>query len=417
MNDYLVYRRQRALERELRDRLEWAFARKFRGLRLLAGPEAARFLRPRAAIAAAVDTNTILLGPGFGALPEATREFVIAHEVAHTIQLARPGNDPRGFLEAEAWACSRRALTGRRVGVRGRAREPLCAIAVVASNMRMAIPYYAEVPSEPIDVGEVPVTSSQMVDPVAGPLLEALEQVAVGGDVVIVCHASVQGIAIRLSEGNDAGLREENVGRMLGVLDYGDSQPQFATDARLDAAHADSLFGGVRAVRSRHLNGVHFRGCNLGVWQSITLPKFRRLFGCQFVTGLGLKSAYSPVPPPIVVDGSTPAARGRSFDAHMRRDAFAANVDGGAEQRFGYEVSINDAAHTIRFSNVYVESDAATGAWLRRHLPQRAQPYTTGGFYIHGLLSLGSLIFPYADGAINQEYRRFVRANRASDDI
>jgi len=418
MNDCLLGRHQRVLERELRDRLEWGFGCDLRGLQLCTGPEAARFLRPRAAIAAAVDADTILLGPGFGALPEATRALVIAHEVAHTLQLARPGNDPRGLLESEAWACGRQALAGRRVRVRGRAGEPLCAIAVVASNMQPAIPYYGEVPSEPIDHGEVPVTACQMVDPLAIPLLEALAHIDIGGDAVIVCHASEQGIAIRLDRGNPAGLNLENVGRMLGVLDYGASQPQFAIDAHhLDSAHASELFGGVQAVRSRHLNGVHFRGCNLGVWESITLPTFRRLLGCQLVTGLGLKSAYAQVPPPIVVEGSTPAARRHSFDAHMHRDAFAANVDGGAEQRFGYEVRINDAAHTIRFSNVYVESDAATGAWLRRHLPQRAQPYTTGGFYIHGLLNVGSLIFPYANGAINQEYRRFIRANRASDDI
>src|ERR1051325_3689537 len=94
------------------------------------------YLGSEGAIAQAVDQNTILIGSGAFGMNIFDQRILLLHELAHVHQLAKPGNDPVRSLEDEAWEAAHAWTAGRVYRVRGRARHPMNALAIVQGGPR-----------------------------------------------------------------------------------------------------------------------------------------------------------------------------------------------------------------------------------------------------------------------------------------
>ncbi|HPC82614.1 MAG TPA: hypothetical protein P5234_04855 [Thermoanaerobaculaceae bacterium] len=293
--------------------------------------------------------------------------------------------------------------------------------AFVAGNMAAAQPYYQRFPQEPVG-GEqsIAISSVHAFPPTAAALFSLLRrQCSRGETVLIVAHSSERGVALRLVDGSQFGLDASNVNRFMRVLERpadrrAGAEAELVRDARLEASVAASLLADIAAVRALGLAAVHFRGCNLGVWED-TLQTFRRLLGCQLVTGLALRSAYASLTPTVL--GGNAQARARAFDrALQRRSQSRTVIEGEAGARFGYRYTLNLQAHTLSFSGAVAESAEAVAQFIRRHLPAARPPYTSGPLPIHALLNLGDLVYPYENGRPSSAYTFHLRSSRTGDD-
>ena len=77
------------------------------------------FLAMEGALAQAVNLNTLLISSEVLRMSPFQRTLVILHELAHTEQLARPGNDPVRALEEEAWEAAHAWMEGQCFRIRG----------------------------------------------------------------------------------------------------------------------------------------------------------------------------------------------------------------------------------------------------------------------------------------------------------
>lgn len=375
-----------------------------------------------ATLARAVDSETVVLNPAWWAMSPPVRLLVLAHEVAHTVQLARGGGDPPRELEREAWEAAAAALAGRRFEVRGAASRALNARAFVAANMAPAKPYYERFPQEPVgDRQSVAVDSVEQIAATASALFATLRRDCRRGDtVLIVAHSSEHGVALRLVAGSDFGLNVDNVNRIMRVLARPEATraaavAELARDARLSAEAASGLVADIAAVRALGLAAVHFRGCNLGAWED-TPRTFRGLFGCPLVTGLNLRSAYASMSPGALT--GTPQARARRFSLLLGgRSRARTIIEGDPGSRFGYRYTVNLERHSLSFANVVAESEQAGPLFIRRHLPAPRPAYTRGPIPIHALISVGDLIYPYANGVASGEYTSHIQTSRPGTDI
>lgn len=373
-------------------------------------------------VARAIDSETLVLGPAWWAMPPAARLLVLAHEVAHTVQLGREGDDPSLELEREAWDAAAAVLAGRRFEVRGAASRALDARAFVAANMAAARPFYERFPQEPVgDRQSVAIDSVVQIAATASAFFAALRRDCRRGDVVlIVAHSSEHGVALRLVAGSDFGLNVDNVNRIMGVLTRPEATRAAATaelarDARLGLDAASALLADIGAVRALGLAAVHFRGCNLGAWED-TPRTFRGLFGCPLVTGLNLRSAYASMSPGALT--GTPQARARRFGLLLGgRSQARTIIEGEPGSRFGYRYTVNLERHSLSFASVVAESEQAGPLFIRRHLPAPRPAYTRGPIPIHALISVGDLIYPYANGVASSEYTSHIQASRPGTDI
>src|SRR2546423_485190 len=111
------------------------------------------YLLSEGAIAQAVDQNTILVGSAVFRMNFSDRRILLLHEVAHLHQLAKPGNDPVRSIGEEVGDGAHAWASGRLYRVRGRARHPLNALAIIdggANGHPSAPPWYGSNPVEPI---------------------------------------------------------------------------------------------------------------------------------------------------------------------------------------------------------------------------------------------------------------------------
>jgi hypothetical protein len=374
-------------------------------------------------LARATDPETVALAPVWWALPPPARLAVIAHELAHIVQLARKGDDPVEALESEAWDAAVAALANKRFDIRGAASRPLDAKAFVAANMAPAKPYYDSFPQEPIGTNaSIAVDSATLVAATASALFSTLRRNCRRGDVVlIVAHSSEHGVALRLVAGSQFGLNVENTNRIMTALDRPQAARaaavgELARDARLTGEAASALLADIAAVRALGLAAVHFRGCNLGAWED-TPRTFRQLFGCPLVTGLKLRSAYAPMPAPQILAG-LPQTRTSSSRRPLRGQSAGRTVTEGVPgSRFRYRYTVDPTRHTLTFSNVVAESRQSVAQFILRNLPPPRGAQAEGSFSIHALISVGDLIFPYANGRPNGLYTTQIETSRPSTDI
>lgn len=404
------------------ERIGRCFGRPMTGVAFLEAQEPSRLRSGAVRLATALDRCTVRVDPVVRHASPNLRFLILAHELAHTVQLARHGNDPEEALEREAWEAAASVWAGRRFVIRGAASRPLDAKAFVAANMAPAIPYYQRFRQEPgTDRDVVVVDSVTQVESTAAGLFSTLRQGCRRGDtLLIVAHSSEHGVALRLVTGSQLGLNVDNVNRIMRVVLQAPAaraagMAELARDARLDPQAASSLVGDIAAVRALGLTAVHFRGCNLGAWED-TPRVFRELFGCSLVTGLNLRSAYAGMTPGVMT--GTPQARSSRFNLVLRgRSSARTVVEGAAGQRFGYRYSLNLERHSLAFSQVVAESAQATEGWIRRHFPTPQPAYTSGRIPVHALLSVGDLIFPFDNGRPSSEYTSHIRVSRPGSDI
>lgn len=376
-----------------------------------------------ATLAYATDPETVVLAPAWWTMPPAARLVVLAHELAHTLQLARGGDDPVAALESEAWDAAVAALTGKRFEIRGAASRPLDAKAFVAANMAPAKPYYDIFPQEPISAtGSIAVDSATLVAATASALFSTLRRDCRRGDVVlIVAHSSEHGVALRLVAGCPFGLNVDNTNRIMVALDRPQAARaaaigELARDARLTGEAASALLADIAAVRALGLAAVHFRGCNLGAWED-TPRTFRQLFGCPLVTGLKLRSAYAPMPAPQILAG-LPQTRTSSSRRPLRGQSAGRTVTEGAPgSRLRYRYTVDPTRHTLTFSNVVAESRQSVAQFILRNLPPPRRAQAEGSFPIHALISVGDLIFPYDNANPNSLYTHQIETSRPGTDI
>lgn len=76
----------------------------------LTGPAVDSVLASCGALAAAVNSKTILVSSRLAAQPPSRQDAVLANELALACQLSRPGDDPEELLDDEAFAAARALL-------------------------------------------------------------------------------------------------------------------------------------------------------------------------------------------------------------------------------------------------------------------------------------------------------------------
>lgn len=122
---------------------ESAFCRSFDRVRLYSGAPVDRILTGRGALALTVSPEAVLLHNSFFQISASRKALIIGHELVHTVQLGHGGNDSARQLEAEAWRSAALALSGRKVRIEGKAKQPLAALALLQSaNARNYFSYF-----------------------------------------------------------------------------------------------------------------------------------------------------------------------------------------------------------------------------------------------------------------------------------
>ena len=267
-----------------------------------------RYLESEGAIAQAVDRDKIVLSSSVFAMAEPERRTIILHELAHTEQLARTGNDPVSSLEDEAWEAAEAWSEGKPFQIRGRARTRLNATAIIqgGEHGKMASGWYTSNPVEPIGKGSnVTVKNTVLLDNSdsnPATLEDFLDAIIQKNDkqVVIVCHGSEESLAIPLFKGTQLGAWKQNITRLLSDHPSekdGIKAPVFKDEDVFygeNVAAATRLRGKMNQVRKMNLEHVAFRACDMGV-KVETLEAFRDFFGAASVSAPQLLDSYGTV--------------------------------------------------------------------------------------------------------------------------
>ncbi|MFN7938070.1 MAG: hypothetical protein U0R19_32375 [Bryobacteraceae bacterium] len=267
------------------------------------------YLASEGAIAQAVDRSTILVSSAAFGMDFSSLRLLLLHELAHVHQLTRRGNDPVSSLEDEAWEAAQAWAVGKPYRIRGRARRPLNALAIIQGGPRghpSAPPWYGTHPVEPIgNKSKIVVTDSVVqramtLESILDAIIERNQK-----DVVIVCHGAPQGLAVPFVVGSSVGAESENISRLSAdrVMKNKDGMntpiiPDDGMSRQISAERIRGLRKKVNQVRDIGLDHVAFRNCDLG--KSLeTLEAFRLLFGAKSLSAPKLKDSYGTFTPMI----------------------------------------------------------------------------------------------------------------------
>ena len=355
------------------------------------------FLAMEGALAQAVNLNTLLISSEVLRMSPFQRTLVILHELAHTEQLARPGNDPVRALEEEAWEAAHAWMEGQCFRIRGKARAPLNAIAIVQGGPKghpHAPIWYKASPREPINAkASVSVSDATLVEKLT---LESILDVILASkgttDVVVVCHGDGSGLALPLQTGASAGA-EVRVIFPLGADHPGqqtsDDGTKMATPIISDGAVADltrlsepqikGLRKKMNQVRSMKLNHVAFRACSMGI-KPDTMKAFRVFFGAASVSAPKEFDTYGTFSPVIIDRKGAREAWVKSKD----KAGFHIFVDG--EVAFGTKRTDNSLVYNIVAGAV---SKPAFTKWVAKHIADGA--WKSDGVIFHGIKALHPL--------------------------
>jgi hypothetical protein len=341
------------------------------------------YLVSEGAIAQTVDQNTILLGSAVFGMNFPDQRILLLHELAHVHQLAKPGNDPVRSLEDEAWEAAHAWAAGSLYCVRGRARHPLNALAIVQGGDRghpSAPPWYSSNPVEPIGnkstiiVKDVIVQKSMTLESVMDTIIEKKEK-----QVVIVCHGWSEGLAIPLVAGSSLGTATENVARLSADRSFKRGELNTPIIADKDVAHqlsedrVKSLRAKIKQIRGLNLEHVAFRACDIGKSPDTAMDAFQLLFGVKSVSAPKLLDSYGQFRPEIGGDIKT------WVETKRKKHAFRVWID--REVAFGIRTA---RASRIEYQIVSRAPDNQTFAsWVRAHVADR--PGTDNALVYHGM--------------------------------
>jgi len=267
------------------------------------------YLASEGAIAQAVDHRTILVGSAAFQMDSSCLRLLLLHELAHLYQLATPGNDPVPSLENEAWEAAHAWAAGNPYRIRGRARHPMNALAIIQGGERghpSAPPWYRAGPVEPLGnkshivVSDVVVQRAMTLESIMDTIIERNQK-----EVVIVCHGSSEGLAIPFVLGSSVGAESANISRLSAdrVLKNREGMntpitPDGGMSRQISATRIKSLREKMNQVRGIGLDHLAFRNCDMG--RSLdTLDAFRLLFGAKSLSAPRLKDSYGTFTPVI----------------------------------------------------------------------------------------------------------------------
>lgn len=320
------------------------------------------------AIAQAVDRSTILVGSAAFGMDVSSFRLLLLHELAHVFQLARPGSDPVPSLECEAWEAAHAWAAGRPHRIRGRARHPLNALAIIQGGPRghpSAPPWYGTDPVEPIGnksqivVNDVDVQNAMTLESIMDTIIERNQK-----QVVIVCHGSPEGLAIPFVLGSSVGAESPNISRLSAdrVLKNREGMntpiiPDDGMSRQISARQIRGLRVKMNQVRDIGLDHVAFRNCDLGKSMD-TLEAFRLFFGAKSLSAPKLKDSYGTFTP--VINREI-----KSWVDARRKDGFRVWIDRGVA--FGMRLARTIAQ--TEYAIVCRAPDIETfRAWVRAHI-------------------------------------------------
>jgi hypothetical protein len=359
------------------------------------GPSVDRYLETQGAVAQAVDRNNVLLSSNLFGMSPFKRRLIFLHELAHLEQLATPGNDPLRALEAEAWEAAQAWMEGRSYQIRGRARAPLNAIAIVQGGTKghpHAPPWYKSSPVEPI--GNKSTISVKDVTLLEKITLEAvLDQIIASKgttEVVLVSHGSGSGLALPLRDGSTAGAEREVIfalsadrpGEDVGIDGTTKiktpkiSEKAVADLTRLAESQVTTLRTKMNQVRSMKLKHVAFRACNMGISPE-TMQAFRTFFGAASVSAPKEFDSYGKFSPSIGGDVE-------AWAKAKRKNAYQISIDD--QVAFGTKNTENPLVYTIEARGA---SKDAFRAWVRKHIVDGG--WGPDGVIFHGVKALHPL--------------------------
>ena len=274
-----------------------------------------RYLESEGAIAQAVDRDTIVLSSSVFALPKTERRTIILHELAHVQQLARGGNDPVSALEDEAWEAAEAWSAGKPFEIRGRARTPLNATAIIYGDVhgKNASAWYTSNPVEPIGAGSNISVKSTVVIPTSDKSKATFEDFLdkiiekKDNEVVIVCHGSDDQLSLPLFTGSPLGTILPTIVRLAAdhqTVRDGLKTPVIPDDDVFYGDNKDQakrLRDKMKLIRGMKLEHVAFRACNLGA-KTESLDAFRDFFGAKSVSAPKLLDSYGSVGPTLGSD-------------------------------------------------------------------------------------------------------------------
>jgi hypothetical protein len=352
------------------------------------GPGVDAYLFTQGALAQAVDRDTILVSSKVLGMSPLDQRLILLHERAHLEQLATPGDDPVRALEAEAWEAAHACVNGRGYRIRGRARGPLNATAIVQGGKEghpHAPPWYRSNPVEPIgNKSTISVKDTVLFETVS---LESVfdQMIAAKGEkeFVLVSHGSGAGLDLPLMVGATGGaerdvmwvLAADRPGEDVGfdgtkIKTPKKSDKDVADLTRLSESQVATLRAKMNQVRGMNLKHVAFRACNMGISKE-TMLSFRAVLGAASVSAPILFDSYGTFSPTILGD----------LDAWVkskRKLGFQVSVDG----QVGFGTRNSDQSRVYAIVSAAVSKDAFT-AWIKKHIADGA--WGSNGVIFHGM--------------------------------
>jgi hypothetical protein len=360
--------------------IEDCFGTSLRHVALVVGSHVDRRLARTGALAMALNGSTVLLSSYLveRAHPE-LRSLVIAHELAHVVQLSRRGSDPQELLEAEAWEAAWHAVRRMPFRVRGAASRPLAAKAIIAMGGALntaALAHYQQFQAERLlAAGAIAVSSPKIVANISWEAV--LDEIIAGTpgntdkSFVVCAHGSKDGMTMPLVAGS--GFAATTTSLELLMQPTAPTFKPVGGVAPPTNSQVAALVTKMQSVRTLNIGYVEFRGCSLGM-DIKNLEVLREFLGCISTSALDVKSSWAMVRPRILPTGqfttwikATPGVQVWTF----------------AGGRCG--LRIDWATHTVFFA---AESAAVVPLWMKDHF-FRMPPFTGSPVYEGWMANFG----------------------------
>jgi hypothetical protein len=372
---------------------------------ITAGESTDRYLASRAAIAVATDPQTVCLTRQLFGEPFEELALLLGHELAHTVQLGRRGDDPVEFLEAEAWEATRAALRGQRYPIKGGSREALEAAGLYRTDdARDFIETFG------IDPLQVPKGNTAKIDPLTfEKILDLmLDKFKNEDDFIIDAHGNHNGFLIPIIKGEDGQATTANLATLPKILDLrseltnagdnlkelqrivrdktldgnpvspGDPNNKTAVDAAVqankqkiereitrlkglakvqDETAIARVVKKINDLKNKQRNRIELRACNMGILQAV-MDFYRQMFNAKILRAANLFSAFGHFVP------AAPRSDA-SYNIFLKQHgkAFAYAVNGG---KFALDYIPLPGAKADTPSAA--TSDAAVTGWIKRFL-------------------------------------------------
>ncbi len=384
------------LARSWRLPFEQSFQCSFARVQLVIGPEADSHLAAAGAIALACDPLTILISSRVMALCEEARRLLIGHELAHTVQLVRGGDDKGESLEAEAWRAVANALRGRVHEVRGGSSRSLCAKGLIdPKNPGIhALDFYKTFGKEPVDsTNSVAVQKPEFVDPMN--LLSLLDRITTNyaswkdSDLLIVSHGNKDGMVMQLFE-KRAKKYYANTTSLKALMTT--TAADLARGTGFKEADLQSLIDKMKAVRALGIGNLHFRSCSIGASKA-SLETLRDFFGAKSASAPDILSNFGALTPVL-----------KKFNEKEWDRLLPVPKGGNAEEMVSpkgerIRVRVNPASG---MTHALAESNEATKFWIGQRIPSDGSwSYGGGQFPIHSLSTTPRVTFPLEAGYVS----------------